>query len=80
MFLFFNSLAHVGQTYFDFKLPLPASGKPFIYSFRSCPSWASCLFFHFAFANNGQACFLSISYLPMVGRFVFMFILYFIFA
>jgi len=65
---------------FDFKMPLPTSGKPFIYSFHLCPRWASRLFFHFALAHAGQACFLSISYLPMVGRFVFMFILYFIFA
>jgi len=68
VFSFYFSLAHVGQTCFDFKLPLPASGKPFIFSIRLCPRRASHLFFHFAFAHVGQACFTLRIFLPASFR------------
>jgi hypothetical protein len=40
---------------FGFSLALPAAGKGVFVFFEPCPSWASRLFFQFAFVRRGQA-------------------------
>jgi hypothetical protein len=73
MFWFLIGLARCGQRRFYFSRALPTLGKPFIFSFCLCLSWASHLFFHFVFARGGQAIYFFISPLREVGKPLFFF-------
>lgn len=68
VFLIFKSLARLGQTCFNFILPLPAPGKPVFISNCLCQPWASLFYFHFALARAGQAVYFFNSLLPALGK------------
>lgn len=49
--LFYFAFARAGQAVYFFILPLPTSGKPFVFSFRICPHRAISLEISFALAD-----------------------------